>query len=355
MKLSELFYIFCGKRITEEEAYIHKGDLPCITAQTYNDGIAWSVDKNWILNEMGGIIVNQPCVTWAKDGYAGRLFYRDHEFCPNDHCGVLIPREKYINQINLEWFAFACEEYVMSFNTSSHGQGMIYNETMKNIDIEFPSKDIQDNLVCLYKKQIDTMKQLNEILSDINNILTSVVSFNNIKTERMPLEQITLLNKGSNLISEEIIYKNYQKYGTPVYSSATNNGGIMGYVSNDFYNKFNKKGHKDELTWSTNGNAGMVFYHDKDYLYSEKCGRLILKDNYIKKVNLRYLQLYLNQNTYKYVTSSANNGKLDIVNMKNIPIILPPKEIQDNIAEKYIQLSLLKNKLQSILIEQMSI
>lgn len=34
MKISDIFLVKTGQRITEEEVYQHKGDFPCVTSQT---------------------------------------------------------------------------------------------------------------------------------------------------------------------------------------------------------------------------------------------------------------------------------------------------------------------------------
>ena len=101
MKISDVFIVQTGKRITQEDIYFHKGNIPCVTSQTTNDGIAWYGDETWLNENYGEYIVNEPCITWTKDGaHAGTLFYRDYLFYPNDHCGVLIPKEEYKNKIN---------------------------------------------------------------------------------------------------------------------------------------------------------------------------------------------------------------------------------------------------------------
>ena len=336
MKISEIFHVYCGKRITEEDAYNHTGTIPCVTAQTENDGIAWYVNEQWVLNDVRGRIINEPCVTWSKDGYAGKLFYRNYPFFPNDHCGVLTLKQEYKDDVDLEWFAYACEPYIMSFVTSSQGQGMLYKQQMENISIDIPDIDVQKDFLVQYNRYKETQHKLCSLLSRVEQLLNATVEFDG-DCETILMRTLSTLNKGSNTISEQMIYEHYSHNSIPVFSSATHNKGLMGYVSTSYFdNQAVKRGNANELTWSTNGNAGKVFFRDAPYLYSEKCGRIVIKEEYIEKINKRYLQMFLNQNSYKYTTSTANNGKLDIVHMAHIPVVIPEKSIQDDIAEKYV-------------------
>lgn len=361
MKISDIFFVSCGERIIEENVYNHKGKIPCVTAQTTNQGITWYTDEKWLNLFHKNNIITVPCITWSKDGYAGKLFYRDYPFYPNDHCGVLIPRELFKDKINLKWFVFTQENLIKSYVTSQNTQGMLYNEVMSNIEIKLPLKsngdfdiDKQNKLVEQYEKVKKNITTIEDKISQIDNIMDKEISFNNYKM--INVEDLAILNKGSNKISEENLYINYDKYGIPVYSSATMNKGLMKKVSKECYDNFNKKGKAGELTWTTNGYAGVVFYRDTDYLYSEKCGRIIIRGIYKDKLNSKYLKIYLNQITYKYKTAESNNAKLEILHMSNIPCKLPINlngdidlDLQNKIVAQYEKLETIKSQLENIL------
>lgn len=329
MKINDIFYIKTGQRIVEEEVYFHKGKFPCITSQTTNNGITWYADEMWLKKEHGKSIINEKeCITWTKDGAnCGTLFYRNYTFYPNDHCGVLIPKEQYKDQLSLKWFMYAYQEEIKNYVTQQGSQGMLYNEEMGEIEIEYPFPDkklIQEKIVEQYEK----IRLLKEKIYSILNRLDDILKYELVidKYVEYPMEKIALMNKGSNRISEEMIYLNFDKDGIPVYSSATEHDGLMGKVSVNCFDKFDKKGSPNELTWTTNGYAGVVFFRDTEYLYSEKCGRIVIRKEYKDLVLPRYLMYILNQITHKYKTSESNNGKLDIIHMSNIPIQLPINE-----------------------------
>lgn len=324
MKIKEIFYVKTGRRIIEEDVYLHQGDFPCVTSQTSMNGITWYADSSWINQLYSEFVVNEPCITWTKDGAkCGTMFFRDYSFYPNDHCGVLIPKDKFKSEINLEWFVYEYQNEI-KINVNQQGsQGMLYNEEMAEIDIEypFPALQMQNSIV----EQIRKLSHLKGCISDeiekINELINRELKLS--RYIKLEVNKIALLNKGSNLISEEMIYKNFDKGGIPVYSSATENDGLMGTVSKKCYDDFEKKGNAEELTWTTNGYAGVVFFRTNNYLYSEKCGRIVIRKKYKELINVKYLYYILNQITYKYKTSESNNGKLDIVHMSEIPVKLP--------------------------------
>jgi type I restriction enzyme S subunit len=144
-KVSDIFNVTSGIRITENEVYYHKGDLPCITSQTTNNGITWNADEKWLESfkkNKKSVIIDSKCITWTKDGNAGKLFYRDYKFYPNDHCGVLLPKK---DNINLKWFMHTYQQFIYPYVTSKNAQGMLYEEQMSNIPIIFPEDKSKQN------------------------------------------------------------------------------------------------------------------------------------------------------------------------------------------------------------------
>ncbi len=358
MKIKDVFCVKTGKRIIEEDVYNHKGEFPCITSQTSNNGITWYADEKWLKAKYGDAIVNEDnCITWTKDGAkCGTMFYRNYSFYPNDHCGVLILRDQFKEELNLKWFINAYQDVIKNYVTQQGSQGMLYNSEMGEIEIDYPFPDketVQDEIVKQCEKIKSIKECLNKKINQLNDLLTYELKIENF--EEYTVEQIALLNKGSNKISEEMIYRNFDKKGVPIYSSATENSGLMGRVSEKCYSDFEKKGLENELTWTTNGYAGKVFYRRENYLYSEKCGRIVIRKEYKDKINPIYLMYILNQNTYKYKTSESNNGKLDIIHMSNIKVPLPIDDMgnidinrQNHIVEIYQKIENISHRLERI-------
>ena len=345
MKIIDIFHILTGVRITEEEVYKHKGDIPCVTAQTLNDGIAWYADEGWLSSfTMKGrpVIVEEPCITWSKVGAkAGTLIYRDYKFYINDNGGVLIPRNE--KEVNLKWFLYTQQENIFNQVTNKDGQGTLFNGEMSNIEIDLPSWEEQEEIVKEYERISELLNVLTEFTKGYEELYSLPIY---TEGEELFVKQICNVDRGS-VISEVDIYKNYDANGIPVYSSKTENNGIMGHVSKDFYNKFTNKGEPNTLTWNTDGNAGKVFLREEEYLYTNVCGKLTLKPD--KQINLKWLQIVLNNETKKYTTSNANNGKLMSGQMKNIKIKVPDIKIQEKIVEEYKRIEDFQLQLQEAL------
>jgi len=109
----------------------------------------------------------------------------------------------------------------------------------------------------------------------------------------------------------------------PVYSSQTENNGVMGYL-----NSFNFDG--EYVTWTTDGaNAGTVFFRKGKFNCTNVCGTI--QPKYWEQIDLRFIPYLLNLGT-KYSVRLDINPKLMNNMMAKIPIVVPPKEEQITIA-----------------------
>lgn len=167
---------------------------------------------------------------------------------------------------------------------------------------------------------------------------------------KLLMSEICSMRKGKT-INEKDIYSfkgNEEETSIPVISSSTTNRGVMGYIDIRHKDKFKLIGKKGNLTWVTNGYAGKVFLRDKDFLPTEKCGILTIKDKYKDLINSEWLEIYLNSITSQYVVAKEGNGKLEIVQMKNIPVEIPELKIQENVVKEFNFMNSKINKLKEI-------
>jgi len=123
------------------------------------------------------------------------------------------------------------------------------------------------------------------------------------------------------VLSSETIFQNQGEF--PVYSSQTENQGILGYVDTyDFEGEY--------LTWTTDGaNAGTVFIRSGKFNCTNVCGTLRLRntDN-----NFRFLGIVLNIATSWFVRHDINPKLMNNV-MAGIRIPIPEKKGQLRIVE----------------------
>jgi len=154
---------------------------------------------------------------------------------------------------------------------------------------------------------------------------------------KLLMSELCTMRKGQT-INEVDIY-NFRganpNNSIPVISSMTLNNGIMGYIDKEHISLYKKIGRKGDLSWVTNGYAGKVTLRDSDFLPTEKCGVASIKKKYRESVNPKWLEIYLNSITKKYVVAKEGNGKLEIIQMKNIPVVIPVLKEQKLIVEEY--------------------
>jgi len=136
----------------------------------------------------------------------------------------------------------------------------------------------------------------------------------------------------------------------PVYSSQTENNGVMGYLNTyDFEGKY--------VTWTTDGaNAGTVFYREGKFNCTNVCGTIQPKN--WEQIELKFLPYFLNLGT-RFSVRLDINPKLMNNMMSKIPLVIPPKPEQTTIAnfldEKTAQIDKLitnKQKLIELLKEE---
>lgn len=333
MKISDLFFVTTGERIIESEVYLHKGIIPCVTSQTSNNGITWYADEDWLNKEHKENIIYDKCITWTKDGvYAGKLFYRDYPFYPNDHCGVLIPKPDYKDKINLNWFVYTQERYIMSNASQQNSKPMLYNNSMADIKITLPmTKDGSIDIIYQNKivEQYDKLKKYKNLLLDqISKVETFLeksllVDFGN---EYIKLEEIFNVYTGE-VLTEDILY--LHQGDIPYVTSKTTDNGINGYVDEGFLNQNYKSFQKKpSISWSIDGSAGTMFLQLKPFVYNNHCGVLEVKDAMKEKVNLKWFIYTFEKYIQTFSTTNEGLGKLGKNQMSNIPIRFPFPSIE---------------------------
>lgn len=167
-----------------------------------------------------------------------------------------------------------------------------------------------DNLLLSLEKLIEKKRLIKQ--GTMQELLTGkkrLPGFTGEWVERQ-VKDIGSIGRG-RVISQKEIERSYQhKY--PVYSSQTQNNGIMGYIDTyDFEGEY--------ITWTTDGvNAGTVFYRNGLFNCTNVCGTIKLhKDNHL------FVSMRLGLETNNYVSTNLANPKLMNNVMKQIVIDLP--------------------------------
>ncbi len=134
------------------------------------------------------------------------------------------------------------------------------------------------------------------------------------------LGEVAKLSRG-RVISKKDLTGHNGPY--PVYSSQTENDGVLGYLSTyDYDGSF--------LTWTTDGaNAGTVFYRNGKFNITNVCG---LIDPNTNVVNIKFLYYILSKSAKNHVKLGMGNPKLmsNVMAMVSIPV--PPLPVQEEVV-----------------------
>lgn len=167
-----------------------------------------------------------------------------------------------------------------------------------------------------------------------------------IQGEEYKIKNLCHVSRGV-VINDKQLYEN--KGDIPVYTSQTLNDGLFGTVSLDYFKSLTKGiGKPNTLTWTTDGSyAGTIFKRNTEFVYSNVCGMLEIKDNTL--INIDFLKIILTNTAKSYVGSNGNNQKLMKSTMENIKIIVPPLAVQNQVVDEYNKLNKLKRNLAIVL------
>ena len=141
------------------------------------------------------------------------------------------------------------------------------------------------------------------------------------------IEDICDISRGI-VMSKDFIKDNTGDY--PVYSSQTENDGMLGKINTYKYDG-------EYLTWTTDGaNAGTVFRRSGKFSVTNVCGLLKIKEEGILN---DYLYYALSVEAKKHVSSGMGNPKLMSNVMGSIKAIIPSAEQQESIIKVLNNLS----------------
>ncbi|MGD9276480.1 MAG: restriction endonuclease subunit S [Candidatus Pacearchaeota archaeon] len=313
-EIEEVFDVETGKRITEREVYQHLGNIPVVTSKSLGKGISWYAEEKWLGKQ--GKLFDGETITWTKEGYAGKLFYRNYKFFPIDVCGVLRLKKDFFRKVNLQWFLFSQQNNFYQNVYSKGTQGKLYQDTAKKIVFTLIDKDKQDLLAEKYTNLSKIKDNIYKILSRINSLQNKYLLIEDEK-EKIPLSNILKHISRNDSLSEEGIYKRSQ--------GLKNNKEKIIVLSGSFEDiygivPFNKNLHfiKDSscLQVITRGNAGEIRFLKKDnYATNTNSMLLCIKKDARKMLNikneedegiyLKFLSLYLHP-IFKENSSSAD-------------------------------------------------
>ena len=202
----------------------------------------------------------------------------------------------------------------------------VNRNSIKNIVVSFPSNIKEQQriakILAKWDEAIGLQERLIEKLEIQKKGLMKKLLMPKKDWKENRIKNIFTITRGQVLSTDNC--NNSYKY--PVYSSQTQNDGLMGYYKDYLY--------ENAITWTTDGaNAGEVKYRNGKFYCTNVCGVLLNTEGYANEC-FAYL---LNSVAKKYV-SFVGNPKLMNNVMGEIKISYPPIITQQKISNIYSKL-----------------
>lgn len=270
-KIHELFNIWQGDQITDEEIYnLKRGEYPILSGHNKIKGYTTKPR-----------ITDVPCITIPSKGIVNKLYIQTTPFDANNTI-VLIPKNR--KQIDLEYFVFTKSDYVTSFISSKNTNNYLNKETLANIEITYSSFYSQLQIKKEYQRLISLRGRIESILSRL--LIQSNIDLN-VGGDYKNINDIFVLTTGSDdNLTESYIYNNPGL--TPVYSGNTKNEGILGHVNRiDYFPEC------DFITWAISGKAGSMYIRNGSCCLTRHCGMMVPKIK--EEINLKWF-IFTHQN-----------------------------------------------------------
>lgn len=271
---------------------------------------------------------NANTITISSYGAAGYVNYIEEDFWANDVCLSVFPNEEVLNKKYLYYVLKSKQQYIFD-NTTKAIPDHIPTRFLEELPIPIPPLEVQSEIVRILdifteltaeltaelafrKKQYEYYKST--LLSD------EYLGANCDSVRKMRVDEICNISRGV-VISKDYIRDNPGDY--PVYSSQTENDGVLGKINSYSYDG-------EYITWTTDGaNAGTVFRRIGKFNITNVCGLLRL---HREDVLLDYLYYALSIQAKKYVSSGMGNPKLMSNVMSRIVVSVPSIDLQKRIV-----------------------
>jgi len=340
--LVDLFDIKKGKsEYTKNFGNLNKGKYPVFSA---------SNDKP--LTSINSYDYDGKFLTWSTNGFAGYIKIIDGKFSINGDRGILIPK---VENLHLGYIRSILQPKFRNLAKGRKGEKgqdeftKVYPSMIKNVEVEIPitiknnkfSTTYQKNYYYSFNLLEEFFERCDFYKRKINSFKLSLEGFEN-KT-KFYVKNLFKIYKGKSKYTNKYIINNKGDY--PVYSSQTNENGVIGHINSyDFDNEC--------LTWTTDGiHAGTVFYRNGKFSMTTHCGALILKKEFLGKLNIEYLGLYLKLVLKDFAVGEQNKRVTKQI-IQNIFIEIPidehgnfDLEIQQNFVDEFNKLEKTKDEI----------
>lgn len=347
MKISDIFLINQGHQITDEEIYLSSGDIPILTANNEIKGYG----KHSIVEKK-----HLPCLTYPSKAFSGKVYVQTRLFDANN-TAILIPKEKYRDEMNLQYFAIILGKLFLNYLSSESQVNYLGKHSLSNIEITYPFLTIEEqNIIVEQYKKLEQIK---------TNILLEIDRINNLLSCSFESRQGSGVKKiyelfniygGNSGLTEAVIYNSQSSSDDhiKVISASLQKSTQMGYINKNIVlsNRPLKVFNSGRLVVTRKGNAGKMMFIDEIFTINDDAYVIDVKEKYRQEINMKYFMIIGEKYSELATNMDGANATFSksFFEQQEIPYPFPPIEEQNTIVEQYDKLTDIKNKLQSILL-----
>lgn len=330
-----------NSNVTKEYCNLHPGFIPVYGSSKDENSVIGNIREG-----IPEIKYYENCLSWNRNGSVGYVFVRNHKFSTNEDHRAMTLKENLKGKLDLLYLKYEIEKELLRGGFSYINKCGL--EKIKKVSIRIPL-DVNDNydlaaqneLAIKYHKMSKIKRELGSLLKGLEKLRFSI---KNGKVAEIGILDLFDPSKGQSKYTK--LYFMQHKGIYPVYSSQTENDGIIGYIDTfDYDGEF--------LTWTTDGiYAGTVFYRNGKFSMTTHCGVLRLKTKYAGQVSLRYIAQQATAELQRNAVGEGNK-RVTIAILKKCNILLPFSNgkydisQQEELANKYEKLRNIQNGLTS--------
>lgn len=360
MVMREYFNVYGGNSgLTESIIYWNppknkKRTIVVYSGATLGTTLMGNVDSATMINGKPIKIFTAPAIVIVRKGLAGKTKYiAAGKFTINDDAYVIKVKDKYIEEIDVEWFEKNIHRYIEACITSRGTNGTFSKEQFLDTDFTYPSMIEQKEIVDIYKSIDDLNCKVSALCERIKKLNGYVIE--GVTDFQKEAGKLFDIKGGNSGLTEEFIYNNQpinEEDAIVVYSSSTDEATNMGVISkNSKLKGENIKCFKGPAAIiARNGQAGKVMFIEKGmFTINDHAYVLTVKPAYKKTIALEWFVDVAEKHTKNCVTSKDANGTFSKEVFLKEEIDVPEYLIQKKIVKKKKGLKLVYSKLNLLL------
>ena len=326
-QISDFTSVVTGGTPSTQHAEYWGGDIRWMNSGELNLKFVYDVEGRITeegLNNSSTHIIPAKCVLVGLAGQGktrGTAAYNLVSLCTNQSIAAFLPTKTH-SSLYLYYVIDSLYDYLRLLSSGDGGRGGLNKQILSSLNIVFPPIAEQraiaealsdvDGLIAALDKKIAKKRLLKQ--GAMQQLLTGKKRLPGFTDEwvEKKVKDVFRVTRGYVLATNKVVERPDGYYKYPVFSSQTQNNGVMGYYSDYLF--------EDAITWTTDGaNAGEVNYRQGKLYCTNVCGVLISEEGYANECIASIINMVA-----KSHVSYIGNPKLMNNVMADIEICIPP-------------------------------